>query len=249
MAENKTKPTSVPVSDFLATVSEQRQAEARTLIQLMQTVSGEKPVMWGPSIIGFGTQQYKSEAGRTGDMGILGFSPRNASLTIYFYEGFDRYGAELAKLGKHKVSQSCLYVNKLTDIDVSVLKTMLESSFTIATNNQPKTVSVADYIAAIPAAARPKFDELRALVKAELPHANEVMSYGIVGYKPDPKKRAVVFISGWKDHLGVYPIPHNDALRAQLAPYIKGKGTLWFSITEPLPKPIIIASIKALAGT
>ncbi len=122
MAEDKTKPTKVLVKDFLKTVSEKRLTESEKLISLMQDVSGEKPVMWGPSIIGFGLQHYKSEAGREGDMAILGFSPRKAALTIYFYEGFDRYGEELNQLGKYKISQSCLYINKLDDIDFSILK-------------------------------------------------------------------------------------------------------------------------------
>lgn len=124
---------------------------------------------------------------------------------------------------------------------------MIQSSYDIATHTKPKTVSVEEYIENIPTAARPRFNELRALVKAELPHAHEVMSYGIVGYKPDPKKRAVVFISGWKDHLGVYPIPHDDALRQQLAPYIKGKGTLWFPLDKPLPGGLIKHTIQLLA--
>lgn len=94
--------------------------------------------MWGPSIIGFGAQHYKSEAGREGDMGILGFSPRKASLTIYFYEGFDRYGEELGRLGKHKLSRSCLYINKLADVDLKVLKLMLQSSY-------QRTASKLDY--------------------------------------------------------------------------------------------------------
>lgn len=245
MAENKTKPTTVKVDDFLASVSEKRRQEARTLIDIMQRISGERPVMWGPSIIGFGTQHYKSEAGREGDMGILGFSPRKASLTVYFYEGFDRYGAELAKLGKHTHSASCLYVNKLEDIDLKVLTAMIQSSYSVATQAKPKTVSVEEYIANIPAAARPRFDELRALVKAALPHAREVMSYGIVGYKIDDK-RARVFISGWKDHLGVYPIPHDDALREKLKPYIKGKGTLWFPLDVPLPVALIQKTVQLL---
>lgn len=183
-----------------------------------------------------------------GDMGILGFSPRKAALTIYFYEGFGRYGAELAKLGKHKHSASCLYVNKLEDIDLTVLTAMIQSSYAIATERKPKTVSVDEYIASIPAAARPRFDELRMLVKAALAHAREVVSYGIIGYKIDDK-RPRVFISGWKDHLGVYPIPSDDALRIELEPYIKGKGTLWFKLDTPLPKQLLRRTVRALTAS
>lgn len=104
---------------------------------------------------------------------------------------------------------------------------------------------VADYIASLPAEARPLFDELRALVKAELPNANEVISYGVIGYKIDAK-RPRVFIGGWKDHLALYPVPHDDALEAEVAPFRKGKGTLWFLPGKPLPKPIIKRVIAAL---
>jgi uncharacterized protein YdhG (YjbR/CyaY superfamily) len=248
MSENKTKPTEVKVEDFLATVSEKRQAESEVLIDLMQKISGFGPVMWGPSIIGFGKQHYKSEAGREGDMGILGFSPRKASLTVYFYEGFDRYGEELAKLGKHKTSMGCLYINKLEDVDIKVLEKMLKSSFQLATNKTTEATTVEDYVENVPEPARAKFDELRSLVKELLPGVNEVVSYGVVGYKPDVKKRAVVFISGWKDHLAVYPIPKDDELQKELKPYIKGKGTLWFSLDEPLPKELVERVVKSLAG-
>ena len=246
MADNKTKPTSVSVDDFLMTVSEQRQKEAQQLIDIMQKISGEKPVMWGPSIIGFGLQHYKSEAGREGDMPILGFSPRKSGLTIYFYESFDRYGKELAQLGKHKISQSCLYINKLDNIDLTILRTMLQSSYDIAT--QPKTAasSVDAYVASVPPQARPLFDELRILVTAETTNMHEVISYGVIGYKHDVTKRASIFISGWKDHLAIYPIPKTDVLKSQLEPYIKGRGTLWFTLDAPLPKQLIKDIVRTL---
>ena len=246
MAENKTKPTGANVDDFLLTVSERRASEARQLIALMQTISGEPPVMWGPSIIGFGTTHYTYDTGREGDMGRLGFSPRKASLTIYFSEGFDRYGEQLKKLGAHTHSVSCLYVTNLSNIDMDVLREMLQISYEVAGQSAPEPADVAAYVAAVPRAARPLFDELRTLVKAQLPHANEVASYGIIGYKIDDK-RARVFISGWKDHLGVYPVPKDEALQAELAPYRKGKGTLWFMLDAPLPKALIRRVVAALA--
>lgn len=110
------------------------------------------------------------------------------------------------------------------------------------------TQSVDTYVMAIPDGARPLFDELRTLVKEELPQAHEVMSYGIVGYKPDPKKRAVVFISGWKDHLGVYPVPRDEQLQKDLKPYTKGKGTLWFQLDKPLPEELLRRTVRALTG-
>ncbi len=116
-------------------------------------------------------------------------------------------------------------------------------------SNEDKTKrtnqTVEGYVASVPSGAREKFDELRVLVQSELPHAKEVVSYGILGYKIDDK-RARVFISGWKDHLAIYPIPRDDALQKELAPYIKGKGTLWFSLDKPLPVELIKRTIALL---
>ena len=245
--ENKTQPTAIAVKDFLETVSTKRQQESFLLIEIMQDITGKKAIMWGPSIIGFGTQHYKSEAGREGEIPLLSFSPRKSSLTIYFYEGFDRYGNELSHLGKHRISQGCLYINALDDVDREVLKIMLQSLYDTAVQPKQPTVSVDDYIESIPPNVRLKFDELRSLVRDTLPHAQEVLSYGILGYKIDDK-RARVFISGWKDHLSIYPIPKNEPLRTLLTPYIKGKGTLWFPLSESLPKELIKKTIILLAS-
>lgn len=242
----KTQPTGVSVESFLESVSDKRREEASRLIVLMQEISGEKPYMWGPSIIGFGSQHYRYDTGREGDMPRLAFSPRKASITVYF-EGFDRYAHELTILGKHKQSVSCLYINKLTDINLDILRIMLEQSFALATNSSIKPTTVDEYIASVPVASRPKFDELRQIVRDAVPHAREVLSYGIVGYKIDDK-RARVFISGWKDHVAMYPVPGGKELQTMLAPYIRGKGTLWFRLHEPLPKPLIRTVIEALVS-
>ncbi len=241
-----TQPTGVNVESFLETVSDKRREEAHVLIDMMQAISGQKPHMWGPSIIGFGTMHYKYDSGREGDMPQLAFSPRKASITVYF-EGFDSYVDELAVLGKHKISVACLYINKLEDIKLNVLRTMLERSFELANDSSTKPTTVDQYIATVPAAARPKFDELRRLVSETVPHAKEVVSYGIVGYKIDDK-RARVFVSGWRDHVAMYPIPGDEELQTKLAPYIKGKGTLWFKLDEPLPKPLIKKVVNALVS-
>lgn len=111
----------------------------------------------------------------------------------------------------------------------------------------PKLVTVDEYIATIPDSALPRFRELRELVKETIPQANEVVSYGILGYKIDDK-RARVFISGWKDHLAVYPVPKDESLQDEIKKYQKGKGTLWFSLNEPLPKAFITKVITALAA-
>ena len=128
MAKNKRKPTGVSVEKFLDEVDDNRRHEADVLIDIMRTVSGFDPVMWGPSIIGFGSQHYKYESGHEGDMPLLAFSPRKAKLTVYF-EGFDNYTDELASLGKHKISKACLYIHKLDDVDLKVLRQMIEKSF------------------------------------------------------------------------------------------------------------------------
>jgi uncharacterized protein YdhG (YjbR/CyaY superfamily) len=245
MSDNKTKPTTVNVEDFLVTVSVKRQTEVKTLIDMMQEISGMPPIMWGPSIIGFGTQHYMYDTGREGDMPLISFSPRKASITIYFAEGFDNYGVLLAGLGTYKTSVSCLYVNKLTDINIDVLQQMVEQSYSQGANPIEKPTTVDEYISRVPMASRPKFEELRSLVKAELPNANEVLSYGIIGYKIDDK-RARVYISGWKDHVAIYPIPNDEELRDALKPYIKGKGTLWFPLKSALPTELITKTIKAL---
>ncbi len=128
MAQNKTQPTDVPIGDFLATVSERRAEEARTLIEILRDITGDEPVMWGPSIIGFGSQEYQTSRG-TEQMPGMAFSPRKANLTIYFMEGFEGYGEQLVALGPHKISSSCLYITRLERIDIDVLTQMLQSSF------------------------------------------------------------------------------------------------------------------------
>lgn len=246
MSSMKTVPTGKSVETFLLGVSEHRRAEAQTLITIMQEISGENPVMWGPIIVGFGSMHYKYESGREGDMPILAFSPRKANLTIYF-KGFDDYAEKLQNLGKHKISKACLYINKLPDINLNVLQDMLQQSYETSVKSRAKPTSVEEYILTIPAHTRPKFHELRQVVKNTLPDADEVLSYGIIGYRID-NKRARVYISGWKDHVAMYPLPKNKELREKLAPFIKGKGTLWFKLDEPLPKLLIKSAVKELAS-
>ena len=126
--ENKMQPNENSVEGFLQKQPERRIKESHELIEMMRKLTGEEPVMWGESIIGFGSVHYNYASGREGDMPLLAFSPRKASLTVYFSEGFDHYGEELQTLGKHKTSVSCLYINKLEDVDIKVLQTMLRKS-------------------------------------------------------------------------------------------------------------------------
>lgn len=123
---NKTVETGASVEDFLAGVSPPvRLADARVLIELMARLSGEPPRLWGPSIIGFGSQHYRYDSGREGDMPRIAFSPRKPQLVLYV--GIARPGAApfLARLGKHKTGKGCLYIKTLADIDMAVLEALL----------------------------------------------------------------------------------------------------------------------------
>ncbi|NJC41802.1 hypothetical protein GGQ87_002097 [Brevundimonas alba] len=123
-AEPKTKPTDVPVADFIAAVDNpKRRADAEAVRAMLTEVTGEQPVMWGPSIVGYGS--YK---GPTGDWPIIGFSPRKAQLVLYIMRGFGDFGDQLARLGKHKTGGGCLYINRLDDVDLGVLREMAASS-------------------------------------------------------------------------------------------------------------------------
>jgi hypothetical protein len=130
MAENKTKPTSASVDDFITAIENpRRRADALVSLAIYKEVTGLQPVMWGPSIIGFGSIHYVYETGREGDMPAAGFSPRKANLTFYVGDGFK--GAEVlyARLGKHKKSVACLYVNKLDDVDLDVLREIIARDY------------------------------------------------------------------------------------------------------------------------
>jgi hypothetical protein len=122
MVELKTKPTQESVDDFIDAVAHPvRREDGRTIRALMERVSGHPAMMWGLSIIGFGSYHYKYDSGHEGDMCRIGFSPRSANLVLYV-GGFPEYEALLAKLGKHKRSKACLYLNKLADVDMAVLE-------------------------------------------------------------------------------------------------------------------------------
>jgi hypothetical protein len=125
MSEPKTRPTDASVDDFLAAAPANRRDDARVISRMMAEITGEPPVMWGPSIVGFGTYRYTYASGRTGDWPIVGFSPRKASLVLYVSRGFDGAGELLARLGRHEVSQACIYVKRLSDLDVDVLRELI----------------------------------------------------------------------------------------------------------------------------
>ena len=130
MAENKTVPTRASVQKFIAAIeSERRQADARTALKIYKEVTGKRAVMWGPSIIGFGKHHYKYDSGREGIMPEAGFSPRKANMTFYVGDKFKGAAALYKKLGKHKKSVACLYVNKLDDVDLDVLREIVSRDY------------------------------------------------------------------------------------------------------------------------
>ena len=129
MAENKTKPTTISVPAFLdACTDEVRRTDAKALVKLMRKITGNEPAMWGPSIVGFDSYHYTYESGRKGHMPVVGFSPRKAANVLYGAIGFDGDGALLAKLGKHTTGKGCLYIKKLSDVDLTVLETLVEKA-------------------------------------------------------------------------------------------------------------------------
>jgi hypothetical protein len=130
VAEIKTKPTVASVEDFINAVpDEQKRNDSFVILEMMKKATGEEPVLWGSSIIGFGNKRYKSPAtGREVDWLKIGFSPRKANLSLYISIGIEEFTAELEKLGKHKTGAGCLYINKLADVDMKVLQRMIETS-------------------------------------------------------------------------------------------------------------------------
>ena len=129
MAENKTKPTEVSVAAFVNTLTDQtRRADAKALVKLMQSAAGEKPKMWGPSIIGFGSYHYRYDSGREGDMPLVGFSPRKAATVLYGVMVSSDSKALLVQLGKHTTGKGCLYIKKLADVDLRVLEAIVVKS-------------------------------------------------------------------------------------------------------------------------
>ncbi|WP_420395994.1 DUF1801 domain-containing protein [Nioella sp.] len=127
-AENKTTITPVDPVDFIAAVEHPtRRADALVLDGLFRRVTGFQPRMWGPTIIGYGQYHYIYDSGREGDFLATGFSPRKANLSIYILPGYADFGDILNRLGKHKTGKSCLYVNKLADIDLVVLEELIRA--------------------------------------------------------------------------------------------------------------------------
>jgi hypothetical protein len=136
VGDNKTRQTEVSVAAFIdAIADEARRADAKTLVKSMQSATGEKPKMWGPSIIGFGSYHYTYESGREGDMPLVGFSPRKAAIVLYGMRGSSDSEALLTRLGKHTTGKGCVYIKKLADVDQKVLKALVANS--VAAKRKP----------------------------------------------------------------------------------------------------------------
>jgi hypothetical protein len=129
MAELKTKLTDASVTEFINGIKdEEKRADSFEILKIMKQVTKEEPKMWGSSIIGFGNVHYKYDSGREGDWFITGFSPRNQNLTLYVIGSFKPHVDLLNKLGKHKTGVGCLYIKKLQDVDIKVLKELIQES-------------------------------------------------------------------------------------------------------------------------
>ncbi len=129
MAELKTKPNEQSVEAFLNSVEdEKKRQDCLTVLEIMRQITKAEPQMWGTSMVGFGSYHYKYESGREGDWFVAGFSPRKQNLTLYIMAGFSRYDELLSKLGKFKTGKSCLYMNKIEDVDLKPLKELIKQS-------------------------------------------------------------------------------------------------------------------------
>jgi len=141
MAEAKTKLTEKSVDSFIATVEDGKVREdCYTIINLMEKVTGEKPKMWGSAIVGFGKYTYKYESGRSGEICMTGFSPRKANITLYVLAGFPEQAELLQDLGKHKSGKGCLYIKKLDDVNINILKSLIKESITFLKERYPNQV-------------------------------------------------------------------------------------------------------------
>lgn len=130
-AELKTKKNEASVEKFLAGVDEKQRADSIAIVEMMKKITKQEPKMWGTSIIGFGEWHYVGKSGREGDWFVVGFSPRKQNLTLYLtVGGMEMHKDLLKKLGKHKIGSGCLYINKLADVDLGVLKEMIKRSAT-----------------------------------------------------------------------------------------------------------------------
>ena len=138
MSEPKTRLNDSNVEEFLAAVeNDRRREDSFTVLDLMKRITGEEPKMWGTAIVGFGSYRYRYASGRTGDWPRIAFSPRKQNLTLYLMPGFSNYDDLLSRLGKHRTGKSCLYLNKLADVDMDVLEELVTDSLEAMSEKYP----------------------------------------------------------------------------------------------------------------
>lgn len=141
MYEAKTKPTKVSVASYIAAIEDEaRRKDCKTLVALMKEEAGCSPKMWGPSIVGFDQYHYKYESGHEGDSCVVGFSSRKGEISVYLLTGYEspKSKALLAKLGKHRTGKACLYIKRLAEVDVEVLREMIAYSIAETRKRYPK---------------------------------------------------------------------------------------------------------------
>ena len=146
MSKAKTRPLSSAkdaqraLTEYLANITPAgRKEDAQILLPMMQSITGEPPVLWGPSIVGFGSYHYRYESGHEGDSPLTGFAARKANMVVYIMPGFDDYPGLLKNLGKHKLGASCLYLGRLSNVDLDVLQTLIQASVSYMRKKYPPT--------------------------------------------------------------------------------------------------------------
>ena len=139
MAQNKTEPAATSVADFIAAIPDpQKREDAHALAAILERLAGEQPYMWGTSIVGYGTYHYVYDSGREGDAARIGFSPRAKELVVYLVDGYEERADLLARLGKHRIGKSCLYIRKLADVDRGVLEELVAASLASMDERYPR---------------------------------------------------------------------------------------------------------------
>jgi hypothetical protein len=137
MAEPKTRETAASVTAFLEKIPDKIQREdARSVVKIMRSITREEPRMWGSSIVGFGRRRYEYSGGREGEWMIIGFSPRKSNITLYLPGGLEKFPDLLNDLGKCKTAKSCLYINKLSDVDLDVLSKLVKQSIALVASKR-----------------------------------------------------------------------------------------------------------------
>ena len=266
-AENKTVPTKQSVAAFLKTVpDERRRADAKRLDAIMRDVTGEKPVMWGDAIVGYGRVKQTYATGRVVDWMRVGFAPRKAAISLYMSCDLTPLRDLLAKLGSHTTGVGCIYVKRLDDLDEKVLRQLIKKAYALApkdtkevwqerrakkaapakkaTAKKPaaKSAAPADidaYLATLDPTKRATLQSLRTTIRAVVPGATETISYGMPAFKLDGK--VVAGFAAFTDHLAYLPFSGSTlgALAADLTGYEHTKSSLHFPVDKPLPKTLV----------